>query len=74
MLKIRLARYGKKNNPFYRIVVAESRQKREGRALDLVGFWDPKNNNIKIDNKKLESWKLKGAQETEAVRKLITQK
>lgn len=71
MLKIRLARYGKRNSPFYRIVVALSSLKREGRELDRVGSWDPQKDILEIDKEKLDMWKKKGAQATRTVLKLF---
>ncbi|OGM18452.1 30S ribosomal protein S16 [Candidatus Woesebacteria bacterium RIFCSPHIGHO2_01_FULL_38_10] len=72
MIKIRLARGGSKGNPHYRIVVIEERRKREGKFLDVIGFWYPKKNNKKINKKKLEKWLAVGAQKTKSVNKLIS--
>ncbi|MFC1649727.1 30S ribosomal protein S16 [Patescibacteria group bacterium] len=71
MVKIRLARHGRKNDPFYRIVAIQSTKKRDGEPLDVLGHWYPKNNDIKIDKKKLNAWVDDGAQITAAVKKLI---
>lgn len=73
MLKIKLSRLGKKNQPSYRIIVAEARSKRDGRYLDLIGFYNPlsRPKTIKINKKKLDSWIAKGAQPTETVKKLL---
>lgn len=71
MIKIRLARGGSKNKPFYRIVAIESTRKRGGKALDTIGIWNPMNKNLKIDKKKLEQWIKKGAKKTLSVDKLI---
>ena len=71
MVKIRLARGGKKGKPFYRIVVAEKTTKRSGKPLEILGFWDPANDKLKIDKKKVKYWIDKGAQPTKAVSDLI---
>lgn len=72
MLKIKLFRFGKKNQPFYRIVASEARSKRGGKYVDLLGFWNPltKPSQIKLDLKKYQDWIKKGAQPTETVRRL----
>ena len=54
MIKIRLSRGGAKNNPSYRIIAIEEGRKREGRPLDILGYWYPKKDDFKIDKKKLE--------------------
>lgn len=72
-LKIRLARLGAKKKPFYRIVVADSTAKRDGRFLDMVGIYDPNQNPARVEVKKelLEKWLNEGAQPTETVRSLL---
>jgi len=54
---------GKKNRPIYRIVVSETRSKREGRFLDQLGIYDPnvKPPILKLDRQKLAAWKKRGA-------------
>ncbi|MGB6838667.1 MAG: 30S ribosomal protein S16 [Microgenomates group bacterium] len=74
MVKIRLARGGVKNNPFYRIVVIDEKRKRGGKPLEIVGFWHPAKDIIKIDKKKIKDWVGKGAQVTQAVKKLLEKK
>lgn len=71
MIKIRLARFGKRNDPFYRIIATEEKNKREGKCIDILGFWDKKNKKIKIDKDKLLQWKNNGAQITKSVEKLL---
>lgn len=71
MIKIRLARGGTKNAPFYRIVAIDERRKREGKALDILGYWHPAKDDKKIDKEKVKHWVGKGAQITKAVKKLI---
>lgn len=74
MVKIRLARGGTKNNPFYRIVAIDSKRKRGGKPLDIIGYWHPAKDVKKIDTKKINEWVKKGAQISGAVEKLIKEK
>lgn len=71
MVKIRLDRTGVRNKPFYRIVAIDEREKKGGVPLEVLGFWQPSKNLIKIDKKALESWVKKGAVVSPAVTKLI---
>jgi len=72
-VRIRLTRKGRKKQPFYRIVVADSEAPRDGKFLDIVGTYDPMQNPaaVAIDNEKLDSWVKKGAKPTETVESLI---
>ena len=72
-VRIRLTRKGRKKQPFYRIVVADSEAPRDGKFLDIVGTYDPMQNPaaVTIDNEKLVSWVQKGAKPTETVESLI---
>ena len=72
-VKIRLARRGSKGNPFYRIVVADSRSPRDGRFIDRIGTYDPQQepSHITVDEEKAREWLGKGAQPTEQVRNLL---
>lgn len=72
-VRIRLTRKGRKKQPFYRIIVADSEAPRDGKFLDIVGTYDPMQNPaaITLDNEKLESWIQKGAKPTETVESLI---
>jgi small subunit ribosomal protein S16 len=72
-VKIRLSRHGAKKNPFYRIVVSDTRAPRDGRFIDLVGTYDPRADigGIKIDSEKIEKWIQKGARPTLIVSELI---
>ena len=76
MVKIRLTRMGAKKKPFYRIVVADSRSPRDGRFIEIVGNYDPlqKPAVINVDEEKVINWVLKGAQPTDTVRSLLSQK
>ncbi len=70
---IRLRREGAKNRPFYRIVVADSRTRRDGRFIDMVGTYDPMKDgtNYEVDLAKVDSWIGKGAKASETVASLI---
>ena len=72
-VKIRLTRLGDKKNPFYRVVVADSRSPRDGRFIETVGTYDPLKNPevIKIDNDKAKEWIKNGAQPTDTARDLL---
>ena len=72
-VKIRLARHGSKGNPFYRIVVADSRSPRDGRFIDRIGTYDPQKepSDIKVDEEKARKWLGKGAQPTDQVKNLL---
>ncbi len=69
MLKIKLTRLGKKKQPYYRIIIAEARSKRDGKYIDLIGSYNPMSNpkEIKIDIAKYDEWINKGAKPTETV-------
>ena len=71
MIKIRLARGGVKNSPFYRVVAIESTRKRGGKPLDILGFWNPVKDETEINKDKLKEWVAKGAQISPAVSKLL---
>ena len=72
-VKIRLTRMGKKKNPFYRVVVADERTRRDGAPIDEIGYYDPMTNpaNVKIDADKATKWLNNGAQPTDTVRSLL---
>lgn len=71
MIKIRLTRFGRKKAPFYRIVAASERSKRDGKPLEVLGYWDPSQKQFKIEKEKLKIWIAKGAQVTNGVAKLL---
>ena len=73
MVKIRLRRMGAKKNPYYRIVVADSRSPRDGRCIEEIGSYDPVANpaEIKVDAEKAQNWIKNGAQPTDTVRGLL---
>ena len=72
-VKLRLMRMGKKKQPTYRVVAADSRKARNGRIIEAVGFYDPRRDPsvIEIDNYKAVGWLRNGAQPTERVEKLL---
>jgi small subunit ribosomal protein S16 len=72
MLKIKLTRVGRKNQPAYRIVVNERRDKRDGKYVEQVGFYNPVSKELKFDKSLYESWLGKGAQPTQTVANLFT--
>jgi small subunit ribosomal protein S16 len=73
-VKIRLMRMGKKKQPSYRVVVADSHSPRDGRFIEIIGHYGPRQDPsvIEIDGDKALSWLRKGAQPTEQVQKLLT--
>ncbi|WAM34724.1 30S ribosomal protein S16 [Caldicellulosiruptor morganii] len=72
-VRIRLKRMGAKNNPFYRIVVADSRSPRDGKTIDEIGYYNPLRNpaDIKVDVEKAKKWLSNGAQPTDTVKILL---
>ena len=72
-VKLRLMRMGKKKQPTYRIVAADSRSPRDGRFIEVVGIYDPRAEPsvIKVDNERAVHWLRHGAQPTERVQKLL---
>ncbi|MBF7083594.1 30S ribosomal protein S16 [Desulfallas sp. Bu1-1] len=73
-VKIRLKRMGAKKNPFYRIVVADSRSPRDGRFIEEIGYYDPLKDPavIKIDEAKAAEWLRRGAQLTDTAKALFS--
>lgn len=71
MLKIRLKRAGRKNKPFYKIVLMESLSKRDGKAIVDFGYYDPLQKIINFDKIALHKYINSGAQPTDTVRHLI---
>lgn len=72
-VRLRLMRMGKKKQPTYRVVAADQRSPRDGRFIEIVGTYNPRNEPsiIKIDNAKAVGWLRQGAQPSERVRKLL---
>ena len=73
-VKLRLMRMGKKKQPTYRVVAADSRSPRDGRFIEILGFYNPRSEPsvIDIDNDKAVGWLRNGAKPTERVQKLLT--
>jgi len=72
MLKIKLTRIGKKNQPQYRIVVAEARSKRDSKFIATLGYYNPltKPSTFELDLPQYEAWLAKGARPTPTIRSL----
>ena len=72
-VKIKLARFGKIRNPQYRISVADARNRRDGRAIEVIGRYHPKEDPsiIEVDSERAQYWLSVGAQPTEPVLKLL---
>ncbi len=73
MVKIRLTRLGAHKRPFYRVVVADSRARRDGPFIEILGTYDPlkEPSEVKIDIEKAKIWLQHGAQPTDKVKKLM---
>jgi len=75
MVSIRLARGGSKKRPFYHVVVSDSRSPRDGRYIERLGFFNPRargqEEELRIDNERIDYWVSKGAQASERVASLI---
>jgi small subunit ribosomal protein S16 len=75
MVTIRLARSGAKNRPFYHVIVTDSRNSRDGRYIERVGFFNPlargNEERLRLDNERVSYWKANGAQPSDRVAKLI---
>lgn len=72
-VKLRLMRMGKKKQPTYRVVAADSRSPRDGRFIEILGTYEPRAEPsvVKIDNDKAVRWLAQGATPTETVQKLL---
>lgn len=73
MVKIRLTRLGAHKRPFYRVVVSDSRTRRDGPFIEILGIYDPLKDpsEIKLDMEKVKLWLQRGAQPTDTAKKLI---
>jgi small subunit ribosomal protein S16 len=73
MVRIRLMRVGKKKQPSYRVVVADSRSPRDGRIIEAIGHYQPRREPsvIEIDSDRAVHWLRRGAQPSDTVRKLL---
>ena len=77
MVKIRLSRGGAKKRPFYHIVVADSRSKRDGRRIEKIGFFNPmakgQEETLRLDLERVDYWTGVGAQVSQRVANLVSQ-
>jgi len=73
LVKIRLTRMGAHKRPFYRVVVADSRARRDGPFIEILGTYNPlkEPSEIKLDLEKAKFWMQRGAQPTDSVKKLM---
>jgi small subunit ribosomal protein S16 len=75
MVTIRLSRGGSKNRPFYQIVVTDSRNSRDGRYIERIGFFNPlargQEERLRLDLERVNHWKANGAQPSDRVASLI---
>jgi small subunit ribosomal protein S16 len=77
MVVIRLSRGGAKNRPFYNVVVADSRNRRDGRFIERIGFYDPKapegRESLRVNRERLAHWQSKGAILSNTAARLVKQ-
>ncbi len=73
MVRIRLRRQGARNQPSYRIVVADSRSPRDGRFIEIIGFYNPRTEppTMRVDEERARYWLSQGAQPSEAVARIL---
>lgn len=73
---IRLARMGARKQPYYRVVVIDKERARNGRALEVVGTYNPRTNpaSVELKRERIDYWTSKGAQLSDTVQKLVSQK
>jgi small subunit ribosomal protein S16 len=72
-VRLRLTRIGGRNNPVWRVVVADQRAKRDGRVIEIVGHYNAQTDpsTITLDEERVRDWLARGAQPTDTVRKLL---
>ncbi len=77
MVKIRLSRGGAKKQPFYHIIVTDSRSRRDGRNIERLGFFNPvargQDERLRLDTDRVDHWVGQGAQMSERVSHLVTE-
>lgn len=71
MVKIRLSRFGRKDLPFYRIVITNAREKRESNFIEFVGTYSPMDKKVTFNEERTKYWVSVGAQPTDTVRRLL---
>lgn len=77
MVRIRLKRGGKKNRPFYRVVAIDSRKRRDGKEIEILGYYNPldrSENRIVLEEDKIIDWYFKGARASDTVYSLMKKK
>jgi small subunit ribosomal protein S16 len=57
--------------PFYRVVLVENEKKMGGKPVELLGFWNPRENTLQLDKEQIKSWVEKGAQPTKKIKELL---
>lgn len=73
MLMIRLARFGAKKKPFFRVVVIEKERARDSKAVEVVGTYDPRKDppEVRLNYERIEHWRRHGAQLSDTVARLL---
>ncbi|WP_308738116.1 30S ribosomal protein S16 [Mycoplasma iguanae] len=71
MVKIRLKRLGSKYNPFYKLVAADARSPRDGRFIEMLGYYNPKSKELKLEKELILKWLGDGAVPTDSAKKLL---
>ena len=71
MVKIRLTRAGARNRPFYRIVAADKKYARDGRFIELIGTYDPRTKEFRLDQERFKHWLDHGAQASATLASLV---
>ncbi|MCA9386649.1 30S ribosomal protein S16 [Candidatus Dojkabacteria bacterium] len=71
MVRMRLTRVGRKNNPAYRVVVTPKREKRDSRAIEYLGHFSPMSKVLELNKERIEYWLSVGAQPSETVKRLL---
>lgn len=72
MVKLRLKRMGAKKQPSYRLVAADSRAPRDGRFIEILGFYNPRSNELKLNEERILVWLNNGAQPSDTVRSILS--
>ena len=74
-VKLRLMRFGKKKQPVYRLVAADARSPRDGRFIEILGTYEPRQepSRVLINRERVDDWLSKGAKPTETVARLLRQ-
>jgi len=74
MLTIKLSRIGKKNKPLYRLIITEKSRDPYGRALEILGFYNPNTKELNIKPERINYWLARGSQMTATVNNLLVEK